>query len=235
MNAKEVDEYERAMYSLCQHDKYKWKVNLELFGARYPNKARANDAAYDLFVCESILCEPDEEDVGPNNAAYLKIGLGQSWILPYGHYALIKQRSSTFGSFNLLEGVIDNGYMKEVFIKLRPFRYPFVWDREDAICQVILMKMCDIDFPLCPDDKIAGTTTIQPVDLCWGIRGLPTPDWLKERRVDIGPFPELRRTGGDGSTTMKRKRMSTSTSPYLHKHYDVDVVKCNGQTTLVTK
>ena len=97
--------------------------------------AREGDVGLDLYVCI------EEEKIIVPSGGMINIPTGISIKLPWGTWASIRPRSSTFAKKKLLimDGTIDEGFTGALLVfALNPNKYDVVVNRGDRLAQLVL-------------------------------------------------------------------------------------------------
>ncbi len=116
------------------HSNYVLLVKKFTSTARLPEKAYSFDAGWDLFSDEDVTISP--------HSTYA-VSTGIAVQLPDGFFGKIFDRSGNAlkRGFQVLAGVIDNGYRGEVKIVLLNYTdHPITIKKGDKIAQLVLIK-----------------------------------------------------------------------------------------------
>ena len=113
------------------------KISLE-FGAKYPNRAHIEDAAFDLFNYGVKDINIDKSTITYRTGVHI--------YLPENYCALVVSKSGLHSRYGIItDGLIDSNYTGEILVTLNyPYHDIKVFDIGDKIAQLLILKLPQI-------------------------------------------------------------------------------------------
>lgn len=115
------------------------KYKLLSDSAKSPTRSHAGDLGYDLYANERVVFMPHQKG---------KVGTGVAFQFPEGWGGFIKDRSSmsTKTDLETIGGVIDNGYIGELFIVFVNYGSQVqVIEKGQKMTQMVLIPVANFD------------------------------------------------------------------------------------------
>ncbi len=133
----------------------KLKYKLLSQDAVRPTRSHDGDLGYDLYANEEVVIQPNEKQ---------KVGTGVAFQFPSGWGGFVKDRSSmaTKTDLETIGGVIDNGYIGELFIVFVNYGHEVqVIEKGQKIAQMVLIPVANfeleqVDQLIARDDRGTG-------------------------------------------------------------------------------
>ncbi len=122
------------------------KLDVDLPTPRY---AYEDDAAFDLYVRESVTLAPGEKAI---------VATGIAMEIPKGYVGLVWDKGSVGikGGIKTLGGVVDSNYRGEIMIGVVNLSdTEYVFERGNKVAQMIIQKKETVDIELV--DELEGT------------------------------------------------------------------------------